>query len=209
MSEFFSGLHFFLAFYLRLFFLFTPFFVLGSFLSLTRDETLVERHRLALSIACNAAAVCLLIFGFGVWIMQAFGITVAAFRAGSGVLLMLSAISLVYGEQQKKQASSGSLSELALVPLAVPVTAGPATLGALMVSGMDTVLWTQKLISVLAIVAASATIGFMLYYSVRLEEFVGRSRIAVLSKITGLILSAIAAQMLVTGVCELWLGAMP
>ncbi|NMA42517.1 MAG: MarC family protein [Oligosphaeraceae bacterium] len=209
MSDFFACLHFFLAFYLRLFFLFTPFFVLSSFLAMTEDEALSERRRLAISISKNAAAVCLLIFLFGVWIMQAFGITVAAFRAGSGALLMLSAVSLVYGDRQKKQQNHESLSELALVPLAVPVTAGPATLGALMVSGMDTVLWSHKFMSVLAIIAASATIGIMLYYSGRIEEFIGRPRITVLSKVTGLILSAIAMQMLVAGVCELWFGSLP
>jgi small neutral amino acid transporter SnatA (MarC family) len=44
----------------------------------------------------------------------------------------------------------------------------------------------------------------MLFFSDRIENLFGRPRIAILSKITGLILSAIAAQMLVAGVRELW-----
>ncbi|MFA6931434.1 MAG: MarC family protein, partial [Lentisphaeria bacterium] len=147
----------------------------------------------------------LLIFLFGVWIMQAFGITVAAFRAGSGLLLMLTAVNLVYGGSQKKHETADNLQELALVPLAVPVTAGPATLGALMVAGMDTESLLLKFISVLGIVAASAMVGLMLYFSERIENLLGRPRIAILSKITGLILSAIAAQMLIHGIRELWM----
>lgn len=199
-----TSIHFFLAFFLRLFFLFTPFFILSTFLALTGGELPAVRRRLAISISGNAALVCLLIFLFGTWIMRAFGITVAAFRAGSGLLLMLSAVTLVYGANQKKQESSANLNELALVPLAVPVTAGPATLGALMVAGMDTESLLLKLISVLAIIAASAAVGLMLFFSDRIEALLGRPRIAILSKITGLILSAIAAQMLVIGIRELW-----
>ena len=204
MPSFLLSIHHFFAFFLRLFFLFTPFFVLSTFLALTSGETQDVRRRLAVSIASNAAFVCILIFLFGTWIMRAFGITVAAFRAGSGVLLMLSAVSLVHGSNQKKQEYAENLNELALVPLAVPVTAGPATLGAMMVAGMDTESMVLKAISVLAILAASAAVGLMLFFSDRIENLFGRPRIAILSKITGLILSAIAAQMLVTGVRELW-----
>jgi len=204
MSSFLFSIHHFFAFFLRLFFLFTPFFILSTFLALTSGETQEVRRRLAVSIASNAAFVCILIFLFGAWIMRAFGITVAAFRAGSGVLLMLSAVSLVHGSNQKKQEYAENLNELALVPLAVPVTAGPATLGAMMVAGMDTESMVLKAISVLAILAASAAVGLMLFFSDRIENLFGRPRIAILSKITGLILSAIAAQMLVAGVRELW-----
>ena len=136
--------------------------------------------------------------------MRAFGITVAAFHAGSGLLLMLSAVTLVYGSSQKKQEMTDNLNELALVPLAVPVTAGPATLGAVMVAGMDIESMQMKAIYILAILAAAAAVGLMLFFSDRIEDLIGRSRIAILSKITGLILSAIAAQMLVIGIRELW-----
>jgi len=205
MTVFLQYMHFFLAFTLRLFFLFTPFFILSTFLSLTRSEEPSARHKLAFNIASSAAAVCIVIFLFGVWFMRAFGITVAAFRAGSGFLLMLSAISLVYGKEQKEQANAESLNEMALVPLAVPVTAGPATLGTLMVAGMDCDSIMLKIISVVGIVAAAAMIGALLYYSTKLEDFIGKARIKILSKVTGLILSAIAAQMLVEGIRELWL----
>ena len=204
MSSFLHYTHFFLAFTLRLFFLFSPFFILSSFLSITQDEDSVSRHRLALTLSINVAVVCIAIFLFGVWIMQAFGITVAAFRAGSGLLLMLVAINLVYGSEETNYVNAKNLQELVLVPLAVPITAGPATLGALMVAGMDCESLLERLFSVLGILAAATITGIMLYYSKKLEEIIGKARIKILSKVTGLILSAIAAQMLVEGVRELW-----
>lgn len=197
-------LHHFIAFSLRLFFLLTPFFVLSTFLTVTTGAERVEKRRLALNVCLGATSVSLLIFLFGSLIMLVFGITVSAFRAGSGVLLLLSAITLVNGGFSRRQEFGDNLRELALVPLAVPVTAGPAVLGALMVAGMDMEGWRLKTVTILAIIAANVAVGAMLYVADRIADLLGRPRIMILSKITGLILSAIAMQMIVTGVRELW-----
>ncbi len=195
---------YFVAFTLRLFFLLTPFFVLSSFLAITSAENCQqEKRKLAINVTVSAVIVCIIIYLFGDWIMSIFGITVSAFRAGSGLLLMLSAIALVYGPSQKELGPGVKMQDLATVPLAVPITAGPATLGALMVSGMDTSGWTLKIVCVAGIICGTAAVGTMLYFSDVIERIIGKSKIAILSKITGLILSAIAAQMLVTGIKEL------
>lgn len=197
-------LHHFVAFSLRLFFLLTPFFVLSTFLTVTGGAEPAEKRRLAINVCLGAMSVSLLIFLFGSLIMLVFGITVSAFRAGSGVLLLLSAITLVNGGYSRRQEYGDNLHEIALVPLAVPVTAGPAVLGALMVEGMDMEGWRLKMVTVLAIMAANAAVGVMLYVADRIADLLGRSRIMILSKITGLVLSAIAMQMIVAGVRELW-----
>ena len=200
-----QGLHLAIALYLKLFFLLTPFFVLGTFLTLTAGSDSALKQKLAVRIAVGAAIVTLVIFFYGTWIMKLFGITVDAFRTGSGVLLLLVAISLVYGTQnQKNDYQKENLLDLAIVPLAVPITAGPATLGTLMVMGLETPLIIGKVITAVSLVGAVASIGVMLFYSERIEKVLGRASISILSKITGLILSAIAAQMIVIGVRQLW-----
>ena len=202
-----QGLHLAIALYLKLFFLLTPFFVLGTFLTLTAGSDSALKQRLAVRIAVGAAIVTLVIFFYGTWIMKLFGITVDAFRTGSGVLLLLVAISLVYGTQnQKNDYQKENLLDLAIVPLAVPITAGPATLGTLMVMGLETPLIIGKVITAVSLVGAVASIGVMLFYSERIEKMLGRASISILSKITGLILCAIAAQMIVIGVRQLWLA---
>ena len=202
-----QGLHLAIALYLKLFFLLTPFFVLGTFLTLTAGSDSALKQKLAVRIAVGAAIVTLVIFFYGTWIMKLFGITVDAFRTGSGVLLLLVAISLVYGTQnQKNDYQKENLLDLAIVPLAVPITAGPATLGTLMVMGLETPLIIGKVITALSLVGAVTSIGVMLFYSERIEKMLGRASISILSKITGLILCAIAAQMIVIGVRQLWLA---
>ena len=197
--------------YLTFFFLLTPFFVLSVFLSVTEESDLKTRHSLAMRIAAGSSCVCLAIFYGGAWLMKLFGITVDAFRAGSGVLLLLVAIKLVYGEEtaeQQRHKTNAELLKDAVVPLAVPITAGPATLGTLIVMGLEEMSWNDKLATAAAMVAACWTIGVMLFFSGGIVRVLGRTAIAMLGKITGLILSAIAVSMIITGVHALWTAAM-
>lgn len=201
-----SILHTGFSLYLKFFFLLTPFFVLGTFIALTNDVQPKLRRKLAARIALGASAVTLSIFLVGTYIMKLFGITVDAFRAGSGVLLLLTAVSLVLGKEQikKSDAKPEELLDMAVVPLATPITAGPATLGALMVMGTTTPDILGKIITSIAIVMACFSIGAMLMVSDKINKAIGHANITILSKITGLILSAIALQMIVAGVKGLW-----
>ena len=192
--------------YLNLFFLLTPFFVLGVFITITEGTETHLKRKLAFRIALGASAVTLCIFWGGGFIMRLFGITVDAFRAGSGVLLLLTAVSLVLDKaQQKRETATDKLLDLAVVPMAVPITAGPATLGTLMVWGTSTPDVETKLVTAAAIVLACFSIGGMLAISDKINSVLGHANITILSKITGLILSAIALQMIVVGSKNIWL----
>ena len=83
--------------YIKFFFLLTPFFLLSTFLSMTRAMDLPERKKLAVKVTSSVIIVCLILFLTGDYIFALFGITLNAFRIGTGVLLMLSAIALVQG----------------------------------------------------------------------------------------------------------------
>ena len=195
------------ALYLKLFFLLTPFFVLGTFITLTDGVDSKLRCKLAIRIALGAMCVTLSIYYAGGLIMKVFGITVDAFRGGSGVLLLITAISLVLGkESATHETRPDKLLDMAVVPLATPITAGPATLGALMVMGTTAESIEYKLITAIAIVLACCSIGIMLAVSDKINKVLGHANISILSKITGLILSAIAVQMIVVGASNLWIA---
>ena len=192
--------------YLNLFFLLTPFFVLGVFITITEGAETPLKRKLAFRIALGASAVTLCIFWGGGFIMKLFGITVDAFRAGSGVLLLLTAVSLVLEKaQEKRETATDKLLDLAVVPMAVPITAGPATLGTLMVWGTSTPDVETRLVTAIAIVLACFSIGGMLAISDKINNVLGHANITILSKITGLILSAIALQMIVVGAKNIWM----
>ena len=87
-----------------------------------------------------------------------------------------------------------------MVPLAIPITIGPATVGALLVIGASVDTLGERLISMAAFIFASLSVGLMLLTANTIERVVGRPGLTILSKITGLILSALSAQIVFTGI---------
>ncbi len=184
--------------FLKFFFLLTPFFVLSTFLAMTRNFTAAERGLLAVKTTGAVLIVALVIFGAGNFVFQVFGITLDAFRIGTGVLLFLTAIQLVSGGQLDEAADEDR--DIAVVPLAIPVTVGPATTGALLVMGGEAHGFTELVVILAGILSAIVLVGAFLLGSVHLERLVKRQGLVILSKVTGLILAALAAQLIMVGV---------
>lgn len=188
----------FLSVFIKFFFLLTPFFVLTMFLAMTKGMARSERRRTALRVTFAVVVVSQTLFHFGNAIFDVFGITVDSFRIGAGALLFLSAVSLVRGRAGTAPGEAEE-GDVAVVPLAIPITVGPATIGALLIMGA-TLGGHDRLLGSLALVAAVACVGVILFLSSHVQRLIGRMGIEVLTKITGLILSALAAQIVFTGI---------
>lgn len=184
--------------YLQLFFLFTPFFALTMFLTLTEGHSTRERLKLILRMVIAVLVICYgLIFG-GSLIFSLFGITVNAFRVGAGAILFLSAVDLIRG---KAAASKDSDSDdIAVVPLAIPVIVGPATIGTLMIMGSDFTGFTEMLPLIIAVIPAVLTVTALLLLAPWIEKLIRRKGVIILSRLTGLILAALSAEMMMAGV---------
>ncbi len=187
------------AIFVKFFFILTPFFIVAVFLAMTENETVEIRHTLAIRITTAVVIISLILFFAGAAIFNLLGITVDAFRIGAGALLFLSAVSLVNGDV-KLPASKRSILDLAVVPLAIPVTLGPGSVGALVVMSSEITDFSAQVFTALAIIAASLCVGVLLYLSAELKRLIGRSGISMLSKLTGLILASLSCQMIFTGV---------
>jgi multiple antibiotic resistance protein len=184
--------------WITLFFVFTPFFVLSMFLSMTEGYDEARRRRLAVSVSLAVAAVCLILFFGGNQLFALFGITLDAFRIGAGALLFLSAVALIQG---KATGTAGAIDgDVAVVPLAIPITVGPATTGTLLVMGAELEGVQVRIIGSLALLCAVASIAAMLLMSSMIQRRLGGRGITILSKLTGLVLAALSAQMIMTGV---------
>ncbi len=194
MSEMIS---FIVKFWLKLLFVFTPFLVLSIFLGITRDYDAGRRRAFALRSICAVSIICFVVFFFGSVIFSLFGITLDAFRIGAGALLFLSAINLVQGHVP---VTPSGADDLAVVPFSMPIIVGPAVVGVLFVLGADVVNIEERMAGAVAVGLAVATLGGLLLIATTIEKIVGKAQLAILSKITGLILAALSAQMIVTGI---------
>jgi len=193
-----DSFHQFLNVWLKFFFLFTPFFALSMFLSMTGDYTEKHRRKLALMISIAVTVLCLGLLFLGNQIFEIFGITLNAFRVGVGALLFLSAVSLVQG--RKTPPDMNQETDIAVVPLAMPVVVGPATIGTLLVMGAGLEDFREKTVGVLALLFAVICLGVMLLLGTAIERGIGHRGLNILSKLTGIILAALAAQMIMDGI---------
>lgn len=190
--------NFFVAIWLKFFFLLTPFFVMSVFLSMTPELSGRERRRLALKVTVAVLAACFTLFFFGNHLFSLFGITIDSFRIGAGALLFLSAVQMVQGEASA--APGERAGDISVVPLAIPVTVGPATTGALLVMGAELQGAWQTVVGCAALAAAVLCVGALLGSAAAIEHVIGKRGITILSKLTGLMLAALAAQIVFTGI---------
>ena len=184
--------------YLKMLVLYSPFFVLSCFISLTRGYTVKERKRLAWKVAIGTLISSVLLYLFGQSIFDVFGITVDAFRIGAGSVLFISALGMAQGKPALQ--ADNLQQDVTIVPLTIPLTVGPGTIGALLVMGVSQPHWDDKLPALLGILAASITVGLVLYLSDLFERLLGDQGLQIVSRLMGLFVCALAAQIIFTGV---------
>lgn len=191
-------IHLFFTIYLKIAVVLTPFAVLTMFLALTEGYSEAEKRKLALRVSIAAFVVVFSVFFCGKWIFPLFGLTLESFEIGAGVLLFLTALTLVQGKVDVER--NPDRSDPAVVPLAIPIMVGPGTIGTLMVMGSTQTLSTAGVLSAVALLTATCSVCLLLFISSAVERALGRTRLTVLSKLSGLLLASLAAQMVFTGI---------
>lgn len=191
-----------IAVVIKVFFLMTPFFALSMFLSYTANYTLAHKRKTAIKTSMAVVAITLLIYWFGEYLFMVLGITIDAFRIGAGIVLLLTAIALVNGPtgSNAKKVAEDDAQDITVVPLAMPTTVGPGTIGALLVMGADGGSIPLRAVISLGIVSAICLLAVVLLMAEQLERLLKRNGIQILSKVTGLMLAALAAQIIFDGI---------
>ena len=184
--------------YLKMLVLYSPFFVLSCFLGLTPGYSVKDRKKLAWTVALGTLIASVLLYLFGQTIFEIFGITADAFRIGAGSVLFISALGMAQGKPAVQ--ADNVNQDVTIVPLTIPLTVGPGTIGALLVMGISQPEWDDKLIAIAAIAIASVTVGLVLYLSDKVERLLGQQGLQILSRLMGLFVCALAAQIIFTGV---------
>ncbi|HSC84563.1 MAG TPA: MarC family protein [Pseudomonas sp.] len=184
--------------YLKMLVLYSPFFVLSCFIGLTPGYSAKERKALAWKVALGTLISSVLLYLFGKAIFNIFGITPDAFRIGAGSVLFISALGMAQGKSAVQ--ADSQQQDVTIVPLTIPLTVGPGTIGALLVMGINQPHWDDKLTAILGIALASFTVGVVLYLSDRVERLLGQQGLQIVSRLMGLFVCALAAQIIFTGV---------
>lgn len=173
------------------------------FLGLTSRMTAKERARAALQATMVSFGV-LTVFGlFGSAILGALHISVEAMQFSGGLLLLLVALQLLTGEEADPGKAGGSVN-VAIVPLGMPLLAGPGTIVAIMISAEDASGSTPKIVAAIAAALAAHLIAWLsMRFSALFVRILGQGGITLLTKLAGMLLAAIATQLMVNAILSI------
>ncbi len=187
-----------------------PLGVVPFFSVLTEGMTPVEKQDIV-SKACLTATLTLGVFAiFGQWIFAAFGFTIPAFKIAGGILLFGVALEMLHGERSRSRLTPQEREEtlereeVAVVPLGIPLLAGPGAITTVMIYMAHPVTDTADKLFVFAGILASVLAAFfLLHYADRIFKRLGRTGTRAVGRVMGLLLAAIAVQFIIDGVFDI------
>ena len=192
-----------------IFFLVDPFAAIGSFLAITEGADKVRRCRIARKGAITCFIVLTVFALAGRVIFRMFGITLPAFEIAGGLILLLIGLDMLEAKRSATQEASGDTEEATskedagIVPLGIPMLAGPGAISSVMVLvGQVTTAW--QMAAIVGCIAFTALVSyFVLAGASRVRGFLGETGIRILVRIMGLLLVALAMQFFVNGLTDL------
>ncbi|MBI5272586.1 MAG: NAAT family transporter [Chlamydiia bacterium] len=187
-----------------------PLSALPAILRISRNQTLAEKRHIGLVAACAVFVILLMTTWVGSPLLLILGIKLPAFQVAGGVIIFMMALSMLTAEESPIKHTPEEHEETragdsgAIVPLAIPIIAGPGAISTIIVSvSQYPGIYNMILISISATLVA-LVMGLILYFASHLEKMLGQSRIKIINRLGGLILAAIAVQTLASGLIGLF-----
>ena len=167
------------------------------FLSLTGGRSAAMRRRAAWQAVVVAFGVIVLFALFGRQILAYLHVSLPALQTAGGLLLLLVALELLTGKEEAVQAKDVNV---ALVPLGTPLLAGPGAIVATMVFVEQVDSAAELTAVVLGVVAIHVVLWLTMRFSVGILRLIKESGVTLVTRISGLLLSAIAVQLVADAV---------
>jgi len=168
---------------------------------ITRDTIAKDACRFALIILLTVAVL-------GTWILQLFGITLEAFRIAGGILLFGIGMEMVYAKTSRTKLTatekyeSRDIEDVAMMPLAIPMIAGPGAITTTIVLMNEAITITPIAIGIvfLSILISIAVTYFMMRNSDYIITKIGQREYRAINRLLGMLLIAIAVQFVINGI---------
>lgn len=169
------------------------------FISLTADMTAKARNRSALQALVVAAGVITVFAVFGQNILTYMHISLAALQGAGGLLLVLIALQLLTGASDGQEGAN-RYKNVAFVPLGTPLMAGPGAIVAVMVFAQQANSPARVTAVVAGVLLTFATLYLAMRFASSVQKVLGEDGVELVTRIAGLLLSAIAVQMIANSV---------
>ncbi|HII0006276.1 TPA: YchE family NAAT transporter [Klebsiella variicola] len=199
-------------FFIGLFALVNPVGIIPVFISMTSYQPAAVRNKTNLTANLSVAIILLTSLFLGDGILQIFGISIDSFRIAGGILVVTIAMSMISGKlgedkQNKQEKSETAVREsIGVVPLALPLMAGPGAISSTIVWGTRYHSWVHLVGFSLAIAVFALCCWSIFRMAPWLVRLLGQTGINVITRIMGLLLMALGIEFIVTGIKALFPG---
>jgi len=186
-----------------------PFGIVPTFAALVHDHSKEDIRRIALRASVVGAAILVFFSLFGRLLLDTLGVRIDSFRMAGGLLLLFTAFDMLRAKQSSCRCTHDEIEDasrkddIAIVPVATPLLAGPGAMATVMML-MSRANEPWKIGSVLASIVVTFLISYaVLRSAVLINRLAGRSTMAVLQRVLGLVLAAMSLQFIVDGAMNL------
>ncbi len=189
-----------------------PIGVIPFFIHFTQGFDRRQRQRTIRVAAFSAFVVIAVSALAGLKIIEFFGISLASFQVGGGMLLLMSSLQMLNaqpGEGRKEDVSEGNTkvdagASIAIVPLTIPLLTGPATISTMIIYADKTRHWWEQAILMGYGVVIGLAVWLAFSLSGRIAQALGKTGINVMTRLMGLILAALAVEVMSDGLVKLF-----
>ncbi len=191
-----------------------PLAVVPFFIHYTAGFDQAQRRRTIWVSSLSAFIVIAASALLGLQILEFFGISLASFQVGGGLLLMTSALSMLNAQPAEARANadevhdaaerSAAQASIAVVPLTIPLLTGPATMSTVVIYAdkAKTLLQLSTLVSYGLVIALATALCFTMAQPI--ARVLGKTGINVMTRLMGLILAALAVEVMADGLHTLF-----
>ena len=177
------------------------------FLARTSAMTDALRFGVAKRASLTVLALLLCAMAGGKAILYLFGIQIATFTIAGGIIILLIALKMVLVPPKPETSSAEGSGDIAIVPLGTPLLAGPGPISSVIVFSSKGIgpggsIWISDVILLLLIALAAAITYLSLRMALPVGRWLGQTGINVLTRLAGILVSAIALQMILSGLLE-------
>ncbi len=189
-----------------------PFAAIPIFLACTRDYSTHERTRVSSITTFTVALVLIISAVAGETLLRWMGTSLASFRVGGGIVLLLMSLSLLRGQTDlvrttpTESQEAMSKSSVAVVPLAIPLLAGPGAISTVIIAMHRSSAEFHWLLVIACILLVSAILWMVLRLASRISVVLGTIGLNIINRLFGLILAAIAIEIMANGMKQLFPG---
>jgi multiple antibiotic resistance protein len=183
-----------------------PIGAIPLFISLTSHFEISERRAISNVVVYSVLAILLLSLFIGEFILRFFGITISSFRVAGGLLILLMAISMMHAKTSGVKHTPEEAEEdekrnsIAVVPLATPLLAGPGAISTVILYAHKGTGLLHYLIIGLVIIVTTLLLYVVFKFVPYISKYISHTGLNVFTRIMGLILAAIAVEIIAAGV---------